>query len=156
MRVETVMLGPDTEQYAGDGGHKAGIAEIAASARRLEVLGYDGVTAPEAGHDPYLPLAIAAESILKQLHYENVSVRPGDGSHGWPELAPLDGIIITAAPESLPLHLLPQLAVGGRLVAPVGKGNQELFVITKTEDSYTTEFEMAVRFVPMTGAILEH
>lgn len=102
------------------------------------------------------PLAIAAESTLRELHYENVSVRPGDGSHGWPELAPLDGIIITAAPESLPIHLLPQLAVGGRLVAPVGKGKQELFVITKTEDSYTTEFELAVKFVPMTGAILEH
>lgn len=103
-----------------------------------------------------IPLATSAESTLRELHYENVSVRPGDGSHGWPELAPLDGIIITAAPESLPIHLLPQLAVGGRLVAPVGKGNQELFVITKTENSYTTEFEMGVRFVPMTGAIIEH
>ncbi len=99
------------------------------------------------------PLALEAKSILGQLHYENVTVRPGDGSHGWPELAPLDGIIITAAPVSLPIHLLPQLAVGGRLVAPVGKTKQELFVITKTEDSYTTEIEMGVKFVPMTGSI---
>lgn len=99
------------------------------------------------------PLALEAESTLGQLHYENVTVRQGDGSHGWPELAPFDGIIITAAPESLPIHLLPQLAVGGRLVAPVGKEKQTLFVITKTEDSYNTEIEMGVKFVPMTGSI---
>ncbi len=61
MRVETVMLGPDTDQYAGDGVKKARIPEIGAAARRLEDLGFDGVTAPEAGHDPYLPLMIAAE-----------------------------------------------------------------------------------------------
>lgn len=99
------------------------------------------------------PLALEAESTLGQLHYENVTVRQGDGSHGWPELAPFDGIIITAAPDSLPIHLLPQLAVGGRLVAPVGKEKQTLFVITKTEDSYNTEIEMGVKFVPMTGSI---
>lgn len=98
-------------------------------------------------------LALEAESTLGQLHYENVTVRQGDGSHGWPELAPFDGIIITAAPDSLPIHLLPQLAVGGRLVAPVGKEKQTLFVITKTEDSYSTEIEMGVKFVPMTGSI---
>lgn len=98
-------------------------------------------------------LALEAESTLGQLHYENVTVRQGDGSHGWPELAPFDGIIITAAPDSLPIHLLPQLAVGGRLVAPVGKEKQTLFVITKTEDSYNTEIEMGVKFVPMTGSI---
>lgn len=99
------------------------------------------------------PLALEAESTLGRLHYENVTVRQGDGSHGWPELAPFDGIIITAAPDSLPIHLLPQLAVGGRLVAPVGKEKQTLFVITKTEDSYNTEIEMGVKFVPMTGSI---
>lgn len=68
MRVETVMLGPDTEQYAGEGVKKASLSDIAESARRLEELGFDGLTAPEAGHDPYLPLAIAAE------HTERISL----------------------------------------------------------------------------------
>jgi probable F420-dependent oxidoreductase len=62
------MLGPDTGQYAGDGVQRASVAEIAAAARRLEAVGFDGITAPEAGHDPYLPLAIAAE------HTERVSL----------------------------------------------------------------------------------
>ncbi len=61
MRVETVMLGPDTDQYAGEGVKKARLSDIGEAARRLESLGFDGLTAPEAGHDPYLPLAIAAE-----------------------------------------------------------------------------------------------
>ncbi len=60
-RVDTVMLGPDTEQYAGDGQATTDIPSIAAQARRLEELGFDGLTAPEAGHDPFLPLVIAAE-----------------------------------------------------------------------------------------------
>ena len=60
-RVETVMLGPDTDQYAGDGQATTDIAGIAAAARRTEELGFDGVTAPEAGHDPFLPLVVAAE-----------------------------------------------------------------------------------------------
>ncbi|MEE2677040.1 MAG: TIGR03617 family F420-dependent LLM class oxidoreductase [Myxococcota bacterium] len=60
-RVQTVMLGPDTDQYAGDGQATTDIAGIAAASRRTEALGYDGVTAPEAGHDPFLPLVVAAE-----------------------------------------------------------------------------------------------
>jgi protein-L-isoaspartate(D-aspartate) O-methyltransferase len=122
----------------GSGYQAAILAEVVEHVFTMEIL---------------IPLAITAESTLRKLRYNNVSVRPGDGSQGWSDLAPLDGIIITAAPKSLPLHLLPQLAVGGRLVVPVGQAKQELFVITKTENSYTTEFEMAVRFVPMTGAI---
>ena len=60
-RVETVILGPDTDQYAGEGQATSDIAAIAAAARRCEELGFDGVTAPEAGHDPFLPLIVAAE-----------------------------------------------------------------------------------------------
>lgn len=74
MRVETVMLGPDTEQYAGEGVKKAKLVEIAASARRLEALGFDGITAPEAGHDPYLPLAIAAEHTERVALATNVAI----------------------------------------------------------------------------------
>jgi probable F420-dependent oxidoreductase len=60
-RVETVMLGPETDQYAGEGQASTDIAGIAAAARRTEELGFDGVTTPEAGHDPFLPLVVAAE-----------------------------------------------------------------------------------------------
>jgi probable F420-dependent oxidoreductase len=74
MRVETVMLAPTTEQYAGDGQKQASIADIAAAAKRMEELGFDGVTAPEAGHDPYLPLAIAAEHTSRVQLATNVAI----------------------------------------------------------------------------------
>lgn len=74
MRIETVMLGPDTEQYAGEGVKKHGVAEIAAASRRLEALGFDGITAPEAGHDAYLPLAIAAEHTSRVKLATNVAI----------------------------------------------------------------------------------
>ena len=74
MRVETVMLGPDTEQYAGDGIKRASLVEIAAAARRLEAIGFDGITAPEAGHDPYLPLTIAAEHTERVKLATNVAI----------------------------------------------------------------------------------
>ncbi len=74
MRIETVMLGPDTEQYAGDGIKQASVADIAAASRRLEALGFDGITAPEAGHDPYLPLAIAAEHTDRVSLGTNVAI----------------------------------------------------------------------------------
>ena len=68
MRVETVILGPDTDQYAGAGQEAWSIAGIAAAARKVEELGFDGLTTPEAGHDPYLPLTLCAE------HTERVSL----------------------------------------------------------------------------------
>ena len=74
MRIETVMLGPDTEQYAGDGIRRASVPEIAAAARRLEALGFDGITAPEAGHDPYLPLVVAAEHTRRVTLATNVAI----------------------------------------------------------------------------------
>ena len=73
-RVETVMLGPDTEQYAGQGQAKLGVTAIAESARKLEELGFDGVTVPEAGHDPFLPLAIAAEHTRHVTLGTNVAI----------------------------------------------------------------------------------
>jgi protein-L-isoaspartate(D-aspartate) O-methyltransferase len=92
-----------------------------------------------------------AESILKELGYRNVHVRIGDGFDGWPEQAPFDAVLLTAAPGRVPKPLLDQLRVGGRLVAPVGRGVQDLVVITKTEQGLVTEVLDAVRFVPMTG-----
>jgi protein-L-isoaspartate(D-aspartate) O-methyltransferase len=89
--------------------------------------------------------------LLKELGYRNVHVRVGDGFDGWPERGPFDAVILTAAPERVPRPLLDQLRVGGRLVAPVGRGFQDLVVITKTERGLVTEVIDAVRFVPMTG-----
>jgi protein-L-isoaspartate(D-aspartate) O-methyltransferase len=94
-----------------------------------------------------------AEALLRELGYQNVHVRIGDGYEGWPEHAPFDAIVLTAAPEHVPRPLLDQLKVGGRLVAPVGheRGEQKLLVITRTEQGLTTEVAAYVRFVPMTG-----
>ncbi len=99
-------------------------------------------------------LAQAASSKLKELGYENVTVRAGDGYRGWPEHAPFDGIIVTAAPEKIPEPLVDQLAVGGRMVIPVGGFFQELKVFTREKDGRVTEKDIIpVRFVPMTGEI---
>jgi protein-L-isoaspartate(D-aspartate) O-methyltransferase len=92
-----------------------------------------------------------AETVLRELGYRNVHVRIGDGYEGWPEHAPFDAIVLTAAPEHVPKPLLDQLKVGGRLVAPVGSDDQKLLVITRTEQGLTTEVAAYVRFVPMTG-----
>jgi protein-L-isoaspartate(D-aspartate) O-methyltransferase len=92
-----------------------------------------------------------AEAVLRELGYGNVHVRIGDGFEGWPEHAPFDAIVLTAAPQRVPQPLLDQLKLGGRLVAPVGSDEQKLLVITRTEKGLTTEVAAYVRFVPMTG-----
>jgi protein-L-isoaspartate(D-aspartate) O-methyltransferase len=80
-----------------------------------------------------------------------VHVRIGDGYAGWPEHAPFDAVLLTAAPPEIPQPLLDQLAVGGKLVAPVGTSYQELIVVTRTDSGYERETSIPVRFVPMTG-----
>jgi protein-L-isoaspartate(D-aspartate) O-methyltransferase len=97
------------------------------------------------------PLAVEAAARLEALGYRNVTVRAGDGYGGWPERAPFDAILVTAAPPELPRPLLDQLAVGGRLVAPVGEAEQELVVVTRTADGWSRRTLFPVRFVPMTG-----
>ena len=94
-----------------------------------------------------------AENTLAELGFENVHVRIGDGYKGWPEEAPFDGIIVTAAPERIPQPLLEQLAIGGRLVIPVGAFFQDLLVITRTRDGYEEVKVAPVRFVPMIGEV---
>ena len=90
---------------------------------------------------------------LERLGYENVTVRVGDGYAGWPEHAPFDAILVTAAPEEVPQPLIEQLAVGGRMVIPVG-GQYEiqvLRVLTKTEEGAVQVSDVIpVRFVPLT------
>ena len=92
-----------------------------------------------------------ARELLSRLGINNVNLRHGDGAEGWPERAPFDGIILTAAPQEVPETLLTQLAPGGRLVAPVagGDGRQQLVRYTRTRDAYVRDILDAVMFVPM-------
>lgn len=94
-----------------------------------------------------------AANTLERLGYDNVTARVGDGYAGWPDQAPFDVILVTAAPEKVPKPLIEQLAVGGRMVIPVGAENdvQILQVLTKAEDGVVTVSNViAVRFVPLT------
>lgn len=101
-------------------------------------------------------LARSAAAKLKERGYANVRVKEGDGYRGWPEHAPFDAIIVTAAPERIPQPLLDQLAAGGRMVIPVGGFFQELKVFTKDQSGRISEKDiLPVRFVPMTGEIEE-
>ena len=97
------------------------------------------------------PLARYARENLSKLGYDQVMVRAGDGYQGWPEERPFDAIIITAAPDHIPSPLLEQLAVGGRLILPVGDYSQNLVLIRRTEEGYQRTELLPVRFVPMTG-----
>ncbi|MBI3178128.1 MAG: protein-L-isoaspartate(D-aspartate) O-methyltransferase [Deltaproteobacteria bacterium] len=97
-------------------------------------------------------LAARAGADLERLGIENVTVRAGDGYKGWPEQAPFDAIVVTAAPERVPPPLLAQLAEGGRLVIPVGPaGDQVLEVHERRGGAIQVSRSFAVRFVPMTG-----
>lgn len=95
-------------------------------------------------------LAESARVRLERLQYA-AEVRHGDGYAGWPEHAPFDAIVITAAPPSVPQPLLQQLAIGGKLVVPVGRGSQDLWVWTRTQRGIEKRNVLPVRFVPMTG-----
>jgi protein-L-isoaspartate(D-aspartate) O-methyltransferase len=95
-------------------------------------------------------LAAKADSTLKELGYR-VTVRCGDGYRGWPDEAPFDAIIVTAAPGKIPQPLLDQLAENGRLVIPVGAYYQELKLIRRVNGKLIEKDVAPVRFVPMTG-----
>lgn len=100
------------------------------------------------------PLAAHAAGLLRELGYANVEVKSGDGHQGWPEHAPYDGIIVTAAADEIPQTLIDQLKPGGRMVIPVGGWShvQELMLITKDMDGDAHRKDiLPVRFVPLTG-----
>ncbi len=97
-------------------------------------------------------LGKAAAERLAQMGFSNVRVRVGDGYKGWPEAAPFDAIIVTAAPERLPQALVDQLAAGGRMVLPLGRGVQDLVRIRRTAKGIARESLLPVRFVPMVTA----
>lgn len=91
-----------------------------------------------------------ARLLLRRLGVLNVQFRHADGSHGWEEHAPFDGIVVSAAPAEIPPALLAQLAPGGRLVIPVGEASrQELLVIQRNESEFTRERLELVNFVPL-------
>jgi protein-L-isoaspartate(D-aspartate) O-methyltransferase len=128
------------EVGTGSGYQAAVLAECAARVRTIEIVA---------------PLGERARALLAQLGYRNVEVRIGDGYKGWPEAAPFDGIVVTAAPDHVPQPLVDQLKPGGRMVVPVGPQivGQDLLLITKAADGKTvTRRTLPVRFVPLTRA----
>ena len=96
-------------------------------------------------------LASRAEKILAELHYKNVKIKCGNGYSGWPEEAPFDAIIVTAAPDKIPEKLVEQVKEGGKIIVPVGPENalQSLKHITKKENMLIENTLLPVRFVPM-------
>jgi protein-L-isoaspartate(D-aspartate) O-methyltransferase len=98
------------------------------------------------------PLCDQAKEKLAAMNYQNIYIRCGDGYGGWPEASPFDAIIITAAPEAIPKNLVDQLAVGGRMVLPLGGTVQELVLLIKEANGQVRRKDLLpVRFVPMTG-----
>jgi len=97
-------------------------------------------------------LALDAEKLLKKLGYDNITVKAGDGYHGWPEKAPFNAIMVTAGAESIPQSLVDQLKIGGRMIIPVGPHNgiRQLVLVTKKKNKITKKNLMPVRFVPFT------
>jgi protein-L-isoaspartate(D-aspartate) O-methyltransferase len=140
------------------------LAEIDPGARVLEVgtgCGYQAAVLAELAGAVYTieivePLAREARATLDRLGYARVHTRHGDGAAGWPDAAPFDAILLAAAPERVPPALLDQLAIGGRLVAPVGVVAQEIRVHRRTPDGVEMRRGPLVAFVPMTGAVERH
>lgn len=95
-----------------------------------------------------------ARERLQRLGYRNVFLRLGDGSQGWPEAAPFDGMILTAAPGTVPSALYDQLADGGSIVAPLGYETQMLTIITRNGDEFERREIEPVRFVPVLGGVV--
>ena len=138
------------------------LLEIKPGDKVLEIgtgSGYQAAVLAELGAKVYSieivePLGREAAKRLKELGYASVETRIGDGYQGWPEQAPFDSIIVTAAPSEVPPELTRQLKPGGRLVIPLGPqlGAQTLYVIEKRADGGVNRRPMlAVRFVPLTG-----
>jgi len=142
LMTEFLAPAPDSvvlEVGTGSGYQAAVLAELVQHVYSIEIV-------PE--------LAASAARVLDELDYDNVTVRAGDGYAGWPEHAPFDGIIVTAAAPDIPPPLLEQLKPGGRLVIPVGEqhGYQELLVIEVDDKGDVAKRSvLPVRFVPLTG-----
>ncbi len=124
------------EVGTGSGYQTAVLSSLAAKVYSIEII-------PELGE--------AARKTLERLGYSNVETKIGDGYLGWPERAPFDGIIVTAAPDHIPAALVDQLKPNRRMVIPVGGLTQDLMVVTKKAGGTTTNKTIVpVRFVPLT------
>ena len=135
--TEKSRIGPEDrvlEIGTGSGYQAAILGELAKEVYSVEII---------------KELAEAAATPLARLGYENIRVKWGDGYRGWPEHAPFDVIIVTAAPAEVPEALLQQLKVGGRMLIPVGGSSQELVRITRTKTGFERESLLPVIFVPM-------
>ncbi|HET9192675.1 MAG TPA: protein-L-isoaspartate(D-aspartate) O-methyltransferase [Vicinamibacterales bacterium] len=140
--------------------HMTEALDIQSSHKVLEIgtgSGYQAAVLGELARTVYTieivpELARSAAATLKALGYSNVHVRAGDGYAGWPEHAPFDRIMLTAAPEEIPKPLIDQLAPRGRLLAPVGEQGavQWLTIVDKTPQGVTQRRTLPVRFVPFT------
>ena len=120
----------------GSGYQAAILAELAKELYTIEIV-------PELGE--------RARTTLDTLGYKNAHVKIGNGYFGWPEHAPYDRIMVTAAPDDIPSALVSQLAMGGLMAIPVGTGDQELRVLRRTEQGLEVLRTLPVRFVPMVG-----
>ena len=144
----TEFLAPAREHVVleigtGSGYHTAILAQLARWVYSMETI---------------VPLAEQARARLHRLGYRNIDINTADGFHGWPEHAPYDGILLTAAVTSIPDRLLEQLKPGGRLVAPVGPpgGKQELCLISKTMNGRVrNESLLSVTFGPLLQQTLD-
>jgi protein-L-isoaspartate(D-aspartate) O-methyltransferase len=137
---ELAAVGPGDrvlEVGTGSGYQTAVLAEMGAEVFSIEIID---------------PLAKSSAALLKRLGYDQVQVKSGDGYQGWPEHAPFDAIVVTAAPQRIPEPLKQQLKEGGRLVLPVGeRWSQELKVVTRSNGGFSERNVIPVAFVPMTG-----
>jgi len=142
LMTHLIEPGPDDvvfETGTGAGYHAAVLSELVAEVYSVEVVE---------------PLAARATRLLKEMGYDNVLVRAGDGYYGWDEHAPYDAMIIKEAIDHVPSTLLAQLKPGGRMVIPVGpeRGPQHLTVVTKEADGRVRERRvLPVRFSPLQG-----
>jgi protein-L-isoaspartate(D-aspartate) O-methyltransferase len=142
LMTDLLRVGPgDTvlEVGTGSGYQAAVLAELGVEVLSMEIVE---------------PLAVSAKALLADLGYDRVTVRHGDGYHGWPDRAPFDGIVVTAAASHVPPPLVDQLRPGGRMVIPVGSRffTQHLMLVEKRDDGTPTVRQLLpVRFVPLTG-----
>jgi protein-L-isoaspartate(D-aspartate) O-methyltransferase len=137
------------------------LARLDASSRVLEIgtgSGYQAAVLAELAGEVFTieiveELAASADATLDALGYTGIHVRQGDGYRGWPEEAPFDAVVVTAAPPRVPQPLLDQLKLGGRMVIPVGSWDQSLEVHEKTATGIERKVIFPVRFVPMVGEV---
>ena len=138
-------------------GYMTEAAQIAPNERVLEIgtgSGYQAAILAEVAKEVYSieilpPLADSARNLLREMGYKNVQVKTGNGYLGWPEHAPFDAIVVTAAPDEVPQALVEQLAVGGTMVVPVGSRSQQMTIITRNESGVVERRTIPVAFVPM-------